>query len=94
MGADADIVVYDPNRKHTISATTHHMDVDYSCYEGREVTGGSDIVLSRGTVVVENGAWTGPAGHGRFIKRDHRRPRPRPLIRRRRSRPLGTATRR
>ena len=69
IGADADIVVYDPARKHTISATTHHMDVDYSCYEGWEVQGGSDIVLSRGTVVVEDGRWTGPAGHGRFIKR-------------------------
>jgi dihydropyrimidinase len=76
VGADADIVIYDPARTHTISAETHHMDVDYSCYEGWEVTGGSDIVLSRGTVVVENGAWTGPAGHGRFIKRspaDHAR---------------------
>jgi dihydropyrimidinase len=70
VGADADIVIYDPERKHTISAATHHMDVDYSCYEGREVRGGSDIVLSRGTVIVEDGAWTGPAGHGRFIKRD------------------------
>ncbi|MFN8621152.1 MAG: dihydropyrimidinase [Chloroflexota bacterium] len=76
VGADADIVVYDPQRKHTISATTHHMDVDYSCYEGREVQGGSDVVLSRGTVVVEDGAWKGPQGHGRFIKRgpaDHAR---------------------
>ncbi len=69
VGADADIVIYDPGRSHTISAATHHMDVDYSCYEGWEVTGGSDIVLSRGTVVVEDGRWTGPAGHGRFIKR-------------------------
>jgi dihydropyrimidinase len=69
VGADADIVVYDPARRHTISATTHHMDVDYSCYEGREVQGGSDVVLSRGTVVVEDGQWTGPQGHGRFIKR-------------------------
>src|SRR3954469_25383097 len=43
-GPDADIVIYDPNRRHTISASTHHMDVDYSCYEGRSVQGGSDIV--------------------------------------------------
>jgi dihydropyrimidinase len=69
VGADADIVVYDPNRKRTISAATHHMDVDYSCYEGREVQGGSDVVLSRGTVVVRDGQWVGPAGHGRFVKR-------------------------
>jgi dihydropyrimidinase len=69
VGADADIVVYDPNRRHTISAATHHMDVDYSCYEGRSVQGGSDIVLSRGTVIVRNGEFTGGKGHGRFIKR-------------------------
>ncbi len=69
VGADADLVVYDPNRKRTISAKTHHMDVDYSCYEGREVQGGSDIVLSRGTVIVRNGEFTGRKGHGRFVKR-------------------------
>jgi dihydropyrimidinase len=68
-GADADLVVYDPARKHTISASTHHMDVDYSCYEGRSVTGGSDIVLSRGRVIVENGEWKGERGWGRFMKR-------------------------
>jgi dihydropyrimidinase len=69
VGSDADIVVYDPNRTRTISAKTHHMDVDYSCYEGRTVRGGSDVVMSRGTVVVRNGDWTGPKGHGRFIRR-------------------------
>jgi dihydropyrimidinase len=69
VGSDADLVVYDPNRRHTISAKTHHMDVDYSCYEGREVVGGSDVVLSRGTVVLRDGAWVGPKGHGRFVKR-------------------------
>ncbi len=68
-GADADLVIYDPARRHTISATTHHMNVDYSCYEGREVQGGSDVVLSRGRVVVENGEWKGEKGHGRFLKR-------------------------
>jgi dihydropyrimidinase len=68
-GADADIVIYDPNRKHTISAKTHHMDVDYSCYEGREVQGGSDVVMSRGSVVVRNGEFTGRKGAGKFIKR-------------------------
>ncbi|HXG25973.1 MAG TPA: dihydropyrimidinase [Candidatus Binatia bacterium] len=69
VGADADLVVYDPNRRHTISAKTHHMDVDYSCYEGREVQGGSDIVMSRGSVIVRNGEFTGRKGAGRFIKR-------------------------
>ncbi len=68
-GADADLVVYDPARRHTISAATHHMDVDYSCYEGREVTGGSDVVLSRGQVIVEDGEWKGLKGAGRFLKR-------------------------
>ncbi|MDQ6681673.1 MAG: dihydropyrimidinase [Chloroflexota bacterium] len=70
VGADADIVVYDPTRRHTISASTHHMDVDYSCYEGREVTGGADVVLSRGTVVVEGGEWRGSKGFGRFLRRE------------------------
>jgi dihydropyrimidinase len=69
VGADADVVVYDPNRRHTISAKTHHMDVDYSVYEGREVQGGSDVVMSRGSVVVRNGEFTGKKGAGRFIKR-------------------------
>ena len=45
------------------------MDVDYSCYEGRTVQGGSDVVLSRGSVIVRNGEFTGRKGHGRFLKR-------------------------
>jgi dihydropyrimidinase len=76
VGADADLVVYDPNKQRTISAATHHMDVDYSCYEGRQVRGASEVVLSRGTVIVRNGGFTGRKGHGRFIKRapaDHAR---------------------
>jgi dihydropyrimidinase len=70
VGSDADIVVYDPERERTISATTHHMNVDYSCYEGRVVKGASDVVMSRGTVVVRDGEFVGPRGHGRFLKRD------------------------
>jgi dihydropyrimidinase len=69
IGSDADLVVYDPNRRRTISASTHHMDVDYSCYEGRTVQGASDVVLSRGSVIVRDGQFTGRKGHGRFIKR-------------------------
>ena len=61
--------MYDPDAKHTISATTHHMDVDYSCYEGREVTGRAEIVLSRGKVIVDGDEWLGSAGDGRFLKR-------------------------
>jgi dihydropyrimidinase len=69
VGSDADLVIYDPNRSHTISAATHHMDVDYSCYEGRAVRGGSDVVFSRGSVIVRDGQFTGRKGAGRFIKR-------------------------
>jgi dihydropyrimidinase len=70
VGADADIVVYDPNRTRTISSETHHMAVDYSCYEGRAVKGGSDVVMSRGLVVVRDGEFTGRKGHGTFLRRD------------------------
>ena len=69
VGADADLVVYDPAATHTISAKTHHMNVDYSCYEGRQVQGRSEVVLSRGSVIVRNGEFTGRKGHGRFVKR-------------------------
>ncbi len=71
-GSDADLVVFDPNRKQTLSAKTLHMKVDYNPYEGREVTGVSDTVLSRGKVVVENGKFTGRAGAGSFLKRSPR----------------------
>jgi dihydropyrimidinase len=69
VGLDADLVVYDPRRKHTISAATHHMNVDYSCYEGLEVTGGADVVLSRGKIVVDGDEWLGARGDGQFLKR-------------------------
>jgi len=76
VGSDADLVVYDPNRRRVISAVSHHMAVDYSCYEGRTVQGASDVVMSRGSVVVRDGAFTGRKGHGTFLKRsiaDHAR---------------------
>jgi dihydropyrimidinase len=69
VGLDADLVIYDPARKHTISASTHHMNVDYSCYEGREVTGAADLVLSRGKILVDGEEWLGARGDGRFLKR-------------------------
>ena len=69
VGSDADIVIFDPNREQTISAATHHMRVDYSAYEGWTVQGVTEVVLSRGNVIVENGEWKGKAGEGRFIKR-------------------------
>jgi dihydropyrimidinase len=69
IGADADLVIIDPDKKHTISAATHHMNVDYSGYEGWELTGKIDTVLLRGQVAIDAGvARVGP-GYGRFIKR-------------------------
>jgi dihydropyrimidinase len=68
-GADADIVVFDPERQVTLSAKTLHMKVDYNPYEGRKVTGAPETVLSRGRVVVDNGRFVGRAGCGSFIKR-------------------------
>jgi dihydropyrimidinase len=68
-GSDADIVVFDPRRRITLSANTLHMNVDYNPYEGREVTGATDTVLSRGRLVIENGKFVGRAGAGAFLKR-------------------------
>jgi dihydropyrimidinase len=53
----------------TISAKTHHMNVDYSCYEGKEVQGVSETVLSRGKVVIENEQYVGRPGDGKYQKR-------------------------
>src|ERR1039457_3087551 len=69
VGSDADLVIFDPNRKHTISVKTHHMRVDYSMFEGIEVTGMPDVVLSRGRVVVEGEKFMGRAGQGEFLRR-------------------------
>ncbi|WP_433272970.1 dihydropyrimidinase [Actinosynnema sp. CS-041913] len=69
-GADADIVVYDPNAQQTISAATHHMNVDYSAYEGMELTGRVDTVLSRGRIVVDGNGFHGAVGHGKFLSRE------------------------
>jgi dihydropyrimidinase len=69
-GADADLVVYDPNGRTTIGVETHHMRMDYSAYEGMTVDGHVDTVISRGTVVVDRGEYLGRAGHGRFVRRD------------------------
>ena len=68
-GSDADIVVFDPNRTVTLSAKTLHMRVDYNPYEGRQVTGAADTVISRGRVVIENGQFVGKPGSGEFLKR-------------------------
>ena len=69
VGSDADIIIVDPNEKHTISAATHHMNVDYSGYEGWEVTGKVKTVLLRGKVAIDNNECFLEKGYGQFIKR-------------------------
>jgi dihydropyrimidinase len=71
-GSDADLVIFDPEKKHVLSARTHHMRVDYSPYEGREVTGKAETVLSRGRVIIDNGQFVGKPGAGSFLKRQPR----------------------
>ncbi|MFC9659141.1 dihydropyrimidinase [Nocardia sp. NPDC127606] len=69
-GADADIVIYDPDGHTSIGlGKTHHMNMDHSAWEGFEIDGHVDTVLSRGRVIVDDGAYHGRAGHGRFIRR-------------------------
>ena len=58
-----------PGRRQTISHATAHMNVDHSSWEGFEIDGGVDVVLSRGSVVIDDGTFTGRAGHGQFLKR-------------------------
>src|SRR6266853_869688 len=71
-GSDADIVVFDPEKKLRLGVKTLHMRVDYNPYEGREVTGVTDTVISRGKVVIDAGKFTGKAGAGSFLKRSTR----------------------
>jgi dihydropyrimidinase len=69
-GADADIVVYDPNGHTSIGVgKTHHMNMDYSAWEGWEIDGHVDVVLSRGAVIVDSSGYVGTKGHGQFVKR-------------------------
>jgi dihydropyrimidinase len=70
VGSDADIVILDPNEKHQLSASTHHMNVDYSGYEGWNVTGKVKTVLLRGKVAVDNNKCFVEKGYGQFIKRN------------------------
>ena len=71
-GSDADLVVFDPAKKLTLGARNLHMRVDYNPYEGREVTGVTDTVISRGRVVIDAGKFVGKAGAGSFLKRSIR----------------------
>ena len=69
VGSDADILVFDPKGRTTISVDTHHMDVDYSAYEGWELTGSVDTVLSKGKVIVANDEYLGSPGDGDYLAR-------------------------
>ena len=69
VGSDADIVIYDPSGKHIISADTHHMDVDYSAYEGWEMQGRIDTVLSKGKAIISDDAYHGAPGDGEYLAR-------------------------
>ncbi|MCF6522907.1 dihydropyrimidinase [Streptomyces sp. JJ36] len=68
-GSDADVVLYDPGAEQTLSAATHHMNVDYSVYEGKRLTGRVETVLSRGRTIIDRGSYTGHAGHGQYTPR-------------------------
>jgi len=67
--SDADIILMDPNRQHTLSAATHHMNVDYSAYEGWQLTGKIQTVLLRGKVAIDQGECKVDKGYGQFLKR-------------------------
>jgi cytosine/adenosine deaminase-related metal-dependent hydrolase len=69
VGSDADLVVFDPEKRVTISASTHHSKSDYNLFEGTEVTGAPDVVLLRGNVLVEGGELVASPGIGQFVKR-------------------------
>jgi dihydropyrimidinase len=71
-GADADIVIYDPNGHTSIGVgegRTHHMNMDHSAWEGFEIDGHVDQVLSRGSVIVDSSGYVGTKGHGQYLKR-------------------------
>jgi dihydropyrimidinase len=69
VGSDADLVVFDPEKRHVISAATDHSRSDYNLYEGTEVTGSPEIVLLRGQVLVEGDELVARPGVGRFVAR-------------------------
>ena len=69
IGSDADLVIFDPEVKHVLSASTHHMNVDYSGYEGWEITGKVETVLLRGQVAIDDNKCFLEKGYGKFIRR-------------------------
>jgi dihydropyrimidinase len=68
-GSDADLVVFNPAVERVISAASHHMNVDYSCYEGMPVRGQPELVMQRGSILVRDGAFHGRPGAGRYLSR-------------------------
>jgi len=70
VGSDADLVVYDPNYRGTISAKTHHMNLDYNSFEGFEIEGRPHAVTVRGKVAARDGEFVGEVGRGRYIERE------------------------
>jgi dihydropyrimidinase len=69
-GSDADLVIYDPDHKGTISSTTQHVNNDYNGFEGMEIDGRPSVVTLRGKVQVRDGVFVGDGKHGRFLRRD------------------------
>lgn len=69
VGSDADILLFDPEAQHTLSADTHHSNADYSLFEGREVTGKVQKVFLRGELIVDGDKWLGRAGMGQYQSR-------------------------
>ncbi len=68
-GSDADIVIYDPTKRWTISVDNHHMNMDHSAYEGTQVTGHVDVVFSRGRKIINDGQYLGRPGDGQYLRR-------------------------
>ena len=69
VGSDADLIIFDANEKHSLSVKTHHMNVDYSAYEGWELQGKVKTTILRGQVAVDNGVLKIKKGFGQFVKR-------------------------
>ncbi len=69
VGSDADIIIFDPAVKHTVSARTHHMNCDYSVYEGWQVQGKTRTTILRGTVAVDEGKALVDEGFGCYLPR-------------------------
>jgi dihydropyrimidinase len=70
VGSDADLVIFDPNHKHTLSVKTHHMAVDYNPFEGMAIEGRAETVTVRGQVMVDKGNFVGDVKRGKFLKRE------------------------